>query len=89
MNGYAELLIAIYLTAVLIAKKETQLSAELVKESGFIKWAIALGLVIVITGQFGKTGAQFMSLVWIALLMTAVDKNPELLDAFTKMLGSK
>lgn len=86
MNGYAELLIAVYLTVVLVNNKEKELSKEILVEGSFIKWAVALGLIIVVTNQFGKAGEQFMTLVWVALLMTAVNKNPQLFDAVTNYL---
>lgn len=86
MNAYAQLLIAVYLTLVLIRGNENNLSTLLIAEGGFLKWAIALLIVIAVTDSLGKPGRQFMVLVWVALIMTAVSKNQTLLQDILKII---
>lgn len=86
MNSYAQLLIAIYITVILIRGNESALSQLLINEGGFLKWALALLIVIAVTDSFGKPGRQFMFLVWTALIMTAVSKNETLLKDILKLI---
>lgn len=86
MNAYAELTLVVYLLAVLFAKNEIALIDELKKETGFFKWAIALGLVIVVADQFDKAGATFITLVYVAMALTAVKQNPKVFDNLTQIL---
>lgn len=86
MSGYAELAIAVFLLGVLLNKKEAELVALLKSEGGFVKWALAFGIVAAVAGKFGDAGDQFLVMVWIALLMTAVQKNPRLFASIAEAL---
>ncbi len=86
MNAYTELLLAGYIVAIILAGKEDDFFELVSKEKGFLKWAISFGLVVLITDQFGKPGKQFMTLVIVAMVMIAVNKNPKVFDNLTKVL---
>ena len=80
MNAYAEIALAAYIVAVLIAKNEQHLIDMLKLESGFFRWAIALMIVVAFTDELGEAGAIFQTMVFVAMAIVAIEKNPHAFD---------
>lgn len=86
MNAYSNLVLAVYLLAVLANNNEKQLIEKLKKgETDFIKWAIALGLVVSISEKLDKFGDYFIVAVYFAMALTAIRNNANIFDNISKV----
>ena len=85
MNAYSNLVLAVYLLAVLANNNEKQLIEKLKGETDFIKWAIALGLVVSISEKLDKFGDYFIIAVYFAMALTAIRSNANIFDNISKV----
>ena len=86
MNAYASLILAAYLIAVLAAKNEQTLTQYLKGESGFIRWAVALVVVMAISEEMGDAGKLLIYMVFIAMAIVAVQKDPNVFKNLTSII---
>jgi hypothetical protein len=86
MNTYAGLVIAGYLILVIANGNEKELVSMLSKEGDFAKWGLSLGVLYLVAGQMGETGSRMMLLVYVAMALIAVRKNPKALSNITDIL---
>lgn len=86
MNAYSNLVLAVYILAVLSNNNEKQLIEKLKGETDFIKWAIALGLVVSISEKLDKFGDYFIIAVYFAMALTAIRNNANVFDNISKVL---
>lgn len=85
MAKYTILLIIVYLVRVINRDNERELLALLSHETGFIKWFIAIVIVGIIADKLPGGGVLY-ALVFTAMLLTAVEKNPNVFNELSNFL---
>jgi len=86
MNGYATLGIALYLIIVSARGNQQKLVDLLADEKNFLKWIVALAAVKLTAKQLGETGDRFVIIVFIAMLITAISKDPKIFTGIADIL---
>jgi hypothetical protein len=86
VNAYASLLLAAYIVAVLMAGNESRLADEIKKEGDFLVWAAALIIVIGVADYLGEAGRVFVFMVFVAMALVAVKRNPTIFDNLAAVL---
>lgn len=87
-NGLAGIIIGGYLLIIALKGKSPELLAVLSDEGDFLRWGVAVLLVIGIakSGLFGDAGDTFVLMTFLALGMIVVSKvNPNIADDFSQI----
>lgn len=90
LNGLALLFVGLYTGAVVIHGNLNALLAVLADDKEFLKWAVALGVVMAIaqTDALGSLGKGIAALAVIGLAFT-ITRDPDFKSLVTIMKGDK
>lgn len=77
-NAYTSLVLIIFLSIVLVNKKQSDLFDLLSQEKGFFKWMAAMIITQAISEKMGKTGNALSYLIYAAMALNAVKNNPDI-----------
>lgn len=85
-NISASLFLVAYLIAVLVSKNEKAFVNQLLSEGDFLKWLSALSLVMAVSDELGTGGKYLTTMVYLAMALQAVKKNPNVFNDLSKIL---
>jgi cell division protein FtsW (lipid II flippase) len=88
-NTIAAALIAVYLALVLTRGREKELTALLLSEGDFLKWFLALVIVLAVADELGNAGKALIALVYAAMALQAIRHNKNVFDNLSNVLTIK
>lgn len=77
-NAYTSLVLIIFLSIVLIEKKQSDLFGLLSQEKGFFKWMVAMIITQSITEKLGNNGNALSYLIYASMALNGVKNNPDI-----------